>query len=251
MRVLVTAGASGIGHAIAAAFSAEGAEVWICDIDQAALDTAFTDDANVTARQTDVSDVDQVAALFEDIHQGGALDVLVNNAGIGGPTGPIETMEPVDWQRTLQVNLFSDFLCCREALPGMKARGAGSIINISSTAGIMGYPLRSPYAAAKWGVVGLTKSLAMEVGPSGIRVNAICPGPILGDRMERVLAQESAARGLPADEIKDEYTRQTSLRSWIEGSEIADMAVFLASEKARHISGQIIGVDGNTETLGM
>jgi NAD(P)-dependent dehydrogenase (short-subunit alcohol dehydrogenase family) len=251
MRVLVTAGANGIGHAIAKAFLAEGAEVWICDIDAPALAAAFTDDANVTGRQTDVSDAGQVEALFMEIHQGGALDVLVNNAGIGGPTGPIETMEPDAWMRTLQVNLFSDFLCCRQALPGMKARGSGAIINLSSTAGIMGYPLRTPYAAAKWGVVGLTKSLAMEVGPSGIRVNAICPGPILGDRMERVLAQESAARGRPADEIKDEYTRQTSLRSWIDGSEIADMAVFLASDKARHVSGQIIGVDGNTETLGM
>jgi NAD(P)-dependent dehydrogenase (short-subunit alcohol dehydrogenase family) len=251
MRVLVTAGASGIGHAIATAFSAEGAEVWICDIDDAALATAFVNDANVRARRADVTDENEVEALFAEIHQDGALDVLVNNAGIGGPTGPIETMEPADWQRTLQVNLFSDYLCCRQALPGMKARGSGSIINLSSTAGIMGYPLRSPYAAAKWGVVGLTKSLAMEVGPSGIRVNAICPGPILGARMERVLAQESAARGRPAEEIKEEYTRKTSLRAWIDASEIADMAVFLASDKARHVSGQIIGVDGNTETLGM
>jgi NAD(P)-dependent dehydrogenase (short-subunit alcohol dehydrogenase family) len=133
----------------------------------------------------------------------------------------------------------------------MKQRGRGVIINIASTAGIMGYPLRTPYAAAKWGVVGLTKSLAMEAGPEGIRVNAICPGPILGGRMERVLAQESQARGRPAAEIKDEYTRQTSLRRWIDASEIADMATFLASDKARHVSGQIIAVDGNTETLGM
>ena len=251
MRVLVTAGANGIGHAIAKAFSAEGAEVWICDIDDAALKTAFPDDPNVASRRADVAAEDQVESLFAEIHEGGALDVLVNNAGIGGPTGPIETMAPADWQRTLQVNLFSDFLCCRQALPGMKARGSGAIINLSSTAGIMGYPLRSPYAAAKWGVVGLTKSLAMEVGPAGIRVNAICPGPILGARMERVLAQESVARGRPTEEIKDEYTRQTSLRSWIDASEIADMAVFLASDKARHVSGQIIGVDGNTETLGM
>jgi NAD(P)-dependent dehydrogenase (short-subunit alcohol dehydrogenase family) len=251
MRALVTAGASGIGHAIAAGFSAEGAEVWICDIDPAALETAFTDDPNVTARLTDVADADQVEALFAEIHQEGALDVLVNNAGIGGPTGPLETMDPADWLRTLQVNLFSDFLCCRQALPAMKARGSGAIINLSSTAGIMGFPLRSPYAAAKWGVVGLTKSLAMEVGSHGIRVNAICPGPVLGDRMERILAQETAARGKPAEEIKAEYTRQTSLGQWIDPSEIADMAVFVASPKARNISGQIIGVDGNTETLGM
>lgn len=251
MRVLVTAAASGIGHAIAAAFSAEGAEVWICDIDSAALQTAFPGDPGVTARHTDVADADQVAVLFEEIHRGGALDVLVNNAGIGGPTGPLETMDPAAWQRTLQVNLFAGYLCCHRALPAMKRNGHGVIINISSTAGIMGYPLRTPYAAAKWGVVGMTKSLAMEAGPDGIRVNAICPGPILGDRMERVLARESAARGRPAEEIKDEYTRQTSLRRWIDASEIADMASFLASDRARHVSGQIIAVDGHTETLGM
>jgi NAD(P)-dependent dehydrogenase (short-subunit alcohol dehydrogenase family) len=239
MRVLVTAGASGIGHAIATGFAAEGAEVWICDIDEVALARAFPEDAN------------QVATLFEEIHQGGPLDVLVNNAGIGGPTGPIESMEPADWQRTLQVNLFADFLCCRQALPGMKARGSGSIINLASTAGIMGYPLRSPYAAAKWGVVGLTKSLAMEVGPYGIRVNAICPGAVRGERMERILAQETAARGLPSARIEAEYSRQTSLRAWVDASEIADMVVFLASDKASKVSGQIIGVDGNTETLGM
>ena len=251
MRVLVTAGAGGIGHAIATAFAGEGAEVWICDIDAAALAVAFASGSGVTARHTDVADAEQVATLFREIHQAGALDVLVNNAGIGGPTGPLETMEPADWQRTLQVNLFANYLCCHQALSAMKQRGHGVIINIASTAGIMGYPLRTPYAAAKWGVVGLTKSLAMEAGPEGIRVNAICPGPILGDRMERVLVQESQARGRPAAEIKDEYTRQTSLRRWIDASEIADMATFLASDKARHVSGQIIAVDGNTETLGM
>jgi NAD(P)-dependent dehydrogenase (short-subunit alcohol dehydrogenase family) len=251
MRVLVTAGASGIGHAIATGFAAEGAEVWICDIDEAALARAFPEDANVTARRADVADADQVATLFEEIHQSGPLDVLVNNAGIGGPTGPIESMDPADWQRTLQVNLFADFLCCRQALPGMKARGSGSIINLASTAGIMGYPLRSPYAAAKWGVVGLTKSLAMEVGPYGIRVNAICPGAVRGERMERILAQETAARGLPSEQIEAEYSRQTSLRTWVDASEIADMVIFLASDKASKVSGQIIGVDGNTETLGM
>jgi NAD(P)-dependent dehydrogenase (short-subunit alcohol dehydrogenase family) len=207
--------------------------------------------ANVTARLTDVADADQVEALSAEIHQGGALDVLVNNASIGGPTGRLETMESTDWLRTLQVNLFSGFLCCRQAQPTMKARGSGSIINLSSTTGIMGFPLRSPYAVAKCGVVVLTKSLAMEVSSHGIRVNAICLRPVLGDRMERVLAQETGERGKPAEEIKAEYTRQTSLGQWIDPPEVADMAVFLASPKARNISDQFIGVDGNTETLGM
>ena len=133
----------------------------------------------------------------------------------------------------------------------MKARGSGSIINLSSTAKIMGFPLRSPYAVAKCGVVVLTKSLAMEVSSHGIRVNAICLRPVLGDRMERVLAQETAARCKPAEEIKAEFTRQASLGQWIDPSKVADIAVFLASPKARNISGQFIGVDGNTETLGM
>jgi len=250
MRVLVTAAARGIGHAIASAFLDQGAEVWICDIDETALGSAFKDDARVHKKVADTTSEAEITELFQAIHADGPLDVLVNNAGISGPTGPIEELGYDDWRRTVEVNLFSAYLCCNQALGAMKARSSGCVINLASTAGTFGYPLRTPYAAAKWAIVGLTKSLAMETGPAGIRVNAICPGAVMGDRMDRVVAQESAARGLSKDAIMDEITSLNSMRTWIEASEIADMAVFLASDQARKISGQIIAVDGNTTSLG-
>ena len=244
-RVLVTAGGAGIGRAIATTFLAQGARVWICDIDAEAL--AATKDAHpeLGGSRTDVAHEGAVAAMFVAIEQ----TVLVNNAGTAGPTGPIETLDPADWRRCVVVNLDGAFLCARRAVPLLKAAGGGAIINISSTAGLMGYPLRTPYASAKWAVIGLTRSLAIELGPFGIRVNAICPGSVEGARMGRVIEAEAAARGVSEEEVRQGYVRTTSLRSFISAEHIAAMALFLCSDLGASVSGQAIAVDGNTETL--
>jgi NAD(P)-dependent dehydrogenase (short-subunit alcohol dehydrogenase family) len=249
-RVLVTAAGAGIGRALAAAFLSSGARVWICDIDAEAL--AATKDAHpeLGGTRTDVADEGAVDALFGAIWQAfGGLDVLVNNAGIAGPTGPIEALDPADWRRCVAVNLDGAFLCARRAVPLLKGAGGGSIINISSTAGLMGYPLRTPYAAAKWAVIGLTQSLAIELGSHRIRVNAICPGSVEGARMARVLEAEAAARGVREEEVRAAYVRTTSMRSFVRPEDIAAMALFLCSDLGASISGQAIAVDGNTETL--
>jgi NAD(P)-dependent dehydrogenase (short-subunit alcohol dehydrogenase family) len=249
-RVVVTAAAQGIGRAMAEAFLAAGARVHVCDLEAARLD-AFRNTA--PALGTTVADVaapPEVARLFAEAEDRlGGLDVLINNAGIAGPAGPVEDCAIEDWRRTIAVGLDGAFHCLRHAVPLLKATGAGSIINISSTAGLMGYPLRAPYTAAKWALVGLTKSLAVELGPFGIRVNAICPGSVDGPRMERVIAAEAKARGLAAEQVRERYLRNVSLRTFIDGGDIADMALFLASDAGAKISGQALAVDGHTESL--
>jgi NAD(P)-dependent dehydrogenase (short-subunit alcohol dehydrogenase family) len=249
-RVLVTAGGAGIGRAIAAAFLAEGARVWICDIDPDALTDTKSRYPELGASRTDVADERTVDEMFEAVQQAfGGLDCLINNAGIAGPTGRIENLEPEAWRRCVAVNLEGPFLCTRRAVPLLKAAGGGAVVNISSTAGLMGYPLRTPYAAAKWGVIGLIRSLAIELGPHGIRVNAICPGSVEGARMARVIRAEAAARDVSEDAVREAYVRTTSLRSFISPEDVAAMALFLCSDLGASISGQAIAVDGNTETL--
>jgi NAD(P)-dependent dehydrogenase (short-subunit alcohol dehydrogenase family) len=147
------------------------------------------------------------------------------------------------------VNLDGAFLCTRRAVPLLKAAGGGAVVNISSTAGLMGYPLRTPYAAAKWGVIGLTRSLAIELGPSGIRVNAICPGSVEGARMARAIRAEAAVRGVGEEDVRQAYIRTTSLRCFVAPEDIAAMALFLCSDLGANISGQAIAVDGHTEGL--
>ena len=161
----------------------------------------------------------------------------------------VEDCAPEDWRRTLAVGLDGTFYCLRRAVPLLKRAGGGSIVNISSTAGLMGYPLRAPYTAAKWAVVGLTKSLAAELGPFSIRANAICPGSVDGPRMDRVIAAEAAARGVAPEQVRESYLRQTSLRTFIAAEDITNMALFLCAEEGRHISGQALAVDGHTESL--
>ncbi len=249
-RVVVTAGAAGIGRAIAEGFHRAGARVHVCDLDPSSLADLAAEHPEIGRSQADVADPDQVARLFEDAarHLGG-LDVLVNNAGIAGPAGPTEDCAIEDWRRTLAVNLDGAFLCLRHAIPMIKAAGAGSIVNISSTAGLFGYPLRAPYVASKWALVGLTKTLAIELGPHGIRANAVCPGAIEGPRMDRVIAAEAAARGVREASVREAYTRQTSLRTFIDAADIAEMVLFLCSDAGARISGQAMTVDGHTESL--
>ena len=249
-RVVVTAGAAGIGRAIAEGFYRAGARVHVCDVDANGLNDLAAARPEIGRSRADVADPDQVARLFEEARAGlGGLDVLINNAGIAGPTGPTEDCGIEDWRRTLEVNLDGAFHCLRHAIPLIKAAGAGSIVNLSSTAGLFGYPLRAPYVASKWALVGLTKTLAIELGPFGIRANAVCPGSIDGPRMDRVIAAEAAARGTSEAVVREAYMRQTSLRSFIDASDIAEMVLFLCSDAGAKITGQAMAVDGHTESL--
>jgi NAD(P)-dependent dehydrogenase (short-subunit alcohol dehydrogenase family) len=177
------------------------------------------------------------------------LDVLINNAGISGPTAPVEEIDIAEWNRTIAVDLNGMFYCTRRAVPLLKAAGGGSIINLSSVAGRLGYPLRTPYAAAKWAVVGFTKSLAMELGPANIRVNAIQPGIVEGERIERVISAKAKALGVSFDEYKRQLLSKVSLRRTVSPMDIANMALFLATDAGRNISGQALSVCGNVESL--
>lgn len=250
LRVLVTAAGSGIGRAIATAFHAGGAQVYICDIVEARLADACGALPGIGARLADVSEPAQVDRLFEGAlaHLGG-LDVLVNNAGIAGPTGRVEDLEPAEWDRTMVVNVNSQFYCARRAIPNLKAAGGGCIVNLSSAAGLFGYPLRAPYAASKWAVVGFTKTLAMELGEYGIRVNAICPGPVEGPRIDGVIAARAEAEGVSVAAMRDKYVAKNSLHTFITAQDIANLVLFLCSDSGRKISGQALSVDGNAETL--
>ena len=240
-RALITAGASGIGRAMATGFDAAGFEVWVTDVDAAALADL---PGHWHARVCDAVDEAAMAAV---VAQAGSLDVLCANAGIAGPTARVEDVDLAEWRGCVSVNLEGAFLAVKHVLPGMKAAGRGAIVFTSSTAGIYGYPNRAPYAAAKWAIIGLMKTVAMEAGPFGVRANAICPGAVEGPRMEGVLAREAAAKGMTRDQVYDGYAAGTSMRSFVEASDIADMAVFLGSDAARRVSGQVIAVDGHTE----
>lgn len=251
LRVLITAGAAGIGRAIAAAFDGAGARVFVCDLDAGALETMKADHPRIAGTCTDVALSESVDAMFDAAipHLGG-LDVLVNNAGIAGPTAKIEDISVEDWNRTVAVDLNSMFYCIRRAVPLLKRAGGGSIINLSSIAGRLGYPLRTPYAAAKWGVIGLTKSLAAELGPSNIRVNAILPGVVEGERVNRVVAARAAARGLSFDEAMEQFVAPVSLRRMVKAEDIANMALFIATAAGANISGQALSVCGDHAYLG-
>ena len=229
----------------------EGAQVYVCDIDVDGVHEMSHPKQGLHAIQIDISKEAEVDRFFDQVLERfqGRLDVLVNNAGISGPTGLIESMTLKDWKDTFEVNVHSAFLCLRRAVPVMKQARSGSIVNISSTAGLMGYPLRTPYAAAKWGLIGLTKSLAMELGHLGIRVNAICPGSIDGPRMDAVIAREAKALGIDQSEVRRGYLKQNSMRTFINAKDIADTTIFLCSDKAAKISGQALSVDGHNETL--
>jgi NAD(P)-dependent dehydrogenase (short-subunit alcohol dehydrogenase family) len=253
LRVLVTGGASGIGWAIALALQEQGARVHLCDASQELLARALghqRQQPEMSGSVADVSDVQQVERVFADVRQCLAgLDVLVNNAGIAGPTAAVEDISPDDWARTLAVNITGQFLCARRAVPLLKAAGGGSIINLSSAAGRLGYPLRTPYAASKWAVIGFTASLAMELGSHNIRVNALLPGLVHGERIRGVIAARAEAQGVAYDEMEQQYLDQVSLRRMVAPGDVAAMALFLCSEAGHNISGQSLGVCGNVEVL--
>jgi NAD(P)-dependent dehydrogenase (short-subunit alcohol dehydrogenase family) len=251
LRVLVTAGAAGIGLEIARAFLREGARVHICDVDKEALAAVRKNDPSLTQSLCDVSDRAAVATLFDDAVKAlGGLDCLVNNAGIAGPTGRVEEINPEDWDRCLAIDLTGQFNCARLAVPLLKQSKNASIMNLSSQAGKHGFPLRSPYAAAKWGVIGFTKSIAIELGPLGIRVNALLPGLVAGDRIRRVIEAKAQQLGRSFMEQEAAMFHSTSIKEYVTPQQLADMVVFAASPRAKTISGQAISVCGDTNMLG-
>ncbi|CAN5354452.1 SDR family oxidoreductase [soil metagenome] len=249
-RVLVTAGGSGIGHAIAATLIEHGARVAICDISEDILKTARESLKGAFGVKADVSRDEDVEAMFDAVTRDlGGLDALINNAGIAGPTGGVDEISPADWRRCIDICLTGQFLCARKAVPMLKAVGGGSIVNMSSAAGRHGYAFRTPYSSAKFGVIGFTQSLAKELGPHAIRVNAILPGIVEGARMDGVIRDRAKQLGVSHEEMTARYLEKVSLRRMVTPYDVANMAAFLLSDSGKNISGQSLSVDGNVETL--
>ncbi|MEO5846071.1 MAG: SDR family oxidoreductase [Caldimonas sp.] len=250
LRVMVSAGAGGIGLAIARAFVREGARVSVSDVDAGALAALAASDPGVHACACDVADRAAVERWFAaaGAHLGG-LDCLVSNAGIAGPTGAVEAIAPDDWDRCIAVDLTGHFNCVRLAVPALRKSANASIVAVSSLAGRLGFALRTPYAAAKWGVIGLMRSLAVELGPDRIRVNALLPGVVAGARQQSVLSAKAAARGVAFAEIERAAFAATSIKEYVTPEQLADYVVFLASRRAATVSGQALSVCGDTNML--
>jgi NAD(P)-dependent dehydrogenase (short-subunit alcohol dehydrogenase family) len=248
-KVLVTAGASGIGRAIVEAFIASGDAVYTCDINQSALDGAA---AVLKGLKTGICDVGSRAQIDTMVKQAaemlGGVDILVNNAGISGPTVPVEDLDPDAWEEVLQVNLTGTFNVTRLCIPYLIKSKNGVIINMSSAAGRFGYPNRSPYATVKWGLIGLTKTLSMELGEHNIRVNAILPGAVDGDRLQQIFEGRAKATGQSLAKVKHAAMEKKSLKRLVDPSDVAALAVFLASDAAKSISGQMLPIDGDLQS---
>ena len=252
-KIVISAGASGIGWAAVKIFLSRGANVYLCDIEAKNINKIKKHPLNnkrLFTYECDASEEYDVEIFFNNIKKKTKrIDTLINNVGIAGPTGTIEKLESEDWERTLKVNVVSHFYFTKLAIPMLKKNKKGSIINVSSGAGIMGFPLRSPYAASKWAVIGMTKTLAMELGKFKIRVNAICPGTIKGDRMVRVIKDKANFLKTSKQKIEKEFISMASLNCWVYEEDIGKMCSFLISDDAERISGQVIGIDGNAIRL--
>ena len=245
-KVLITAGAAGIGREIARAFVKAGARVHVVDVDTAGLNALRADSLAISTEVCDLADFAAIERVIpQAIESLGGLDVLINNAGIAGPTALVENYDPREWDRVMQVNLGATFNVTRLAIPHLKKSASGCIINMSSAAGRLGYPQRSAYAASKWGIIGFTKTLSMELGVHGIRANAILPGPVAGPRMERVLEGRASTSGRTIEQERVSALANQSLKSFTEASEVAALALFLASDAAKTISGQALSIDGD------
>ena len=252
-KIIISAGASGIGWAIAKICLSRGAFVYLCDIDEKSLNKIKKHPLNnkrLFIYEYDASDEYDVENFFDKIKKKTKkIDALINNVGVSGPTGTIEKLKSEEWETTLKVNVISHFYFTKLAIPMLKKNKGGSIINLSSGAGIMGFPLRSPYAASKWAVVGMTKTLAIELGKFNIRVNAICPGTIKGNRMVKVIKDKANFLKVSKKRIEKEFVSMASMNCWIYEEDIGKICSFLISEEAERISGQVIGVDGNALRL--
>jgi NAD(P)-dependent dehydrogenase (short-subunit alcohol dehydrogenase family) len=244
---IVTGGGRGIGLAIALSFAAEGSAVVVSGTSKDALKDAAErirqQGGRALSQVADVADEDQVREMVEaTITKFGQIDILVNNAGIAGPTALVTDVKLEDWERTLGVNLTGAFLCAKHALPHMIQRGGGRIINITSVAGLKGYALRSPYCASKWGMIGLTRTLAEEAGRYDITCNAIAPGPVRGPRIEQVISNRAKQMNRSYEEVESDYVGPTALKRMAEESDIAAMALFLASDEGRNITGETLNI---------
>ena len=247
-RVLITARASGIGLEVARAFAAQGSKEFVCDIDAKALEDLKQEILGVVTKVCNVSkrkDVEQMIAFGVDAL--GGLDVLVNNAGFAGPTVPVEEFNPDDWEKVVQINLNGTFNVTRLAIPHLKKSPAGVIINMASVAGRFGYANRSAYSATKWAIVGFTKTLSIELGEFNIRANAILPGAVDGERIQKVFEGRSEAEGKPLEEIKKEAMAAQSIKRLVDPRDIAALAVFLASDAGKSISGQMLPIDNDMQ----
>ncbi len=252
LKIVITAGASGIGSEIAMILSQADAKVIICDKDQEVLDQFSKNNPEIITLKADVSREEEVASFFNEIKDHfGEINVLINNAGIAGPSAKLEDTNFNDWKNTLSVNLNGTFLSTKSAIPLLRSAGGGSIINIGSTSSFMGTPLRSSYSATKWGLIGLTKTWAMEYGQENIRINTICPSSVNGERIEQVIDREAKYRNVAPEEVKSAYLSQTSMKTFIDAEEIAGMIVYLLSPLAKKITGQMLVIDGQTESLSM
>ena len=244
LKVIVTAGGSGLGYVIAKTFVENGASVCICDVSQDALENAARNTPSLKTWTADVSNAEQVDAFMaEAIETLGGVDVLVNNAGIAGPGGSLEDLDEAGWKQTLDVNLTGMFLTSRRVIPHLKKQKSGSIINIASTAGLWGFPYRAPYCASKWAIVGLTKTMAMELGEFNVRANVICPGSLNNERMEHVIELEMEATGRTEADVREGFTNQVSMKTFIDPEEIASQILYLCSPLGKNISGQAICID--------
>ena len=252
-NIIISAAADGIGWAIARSCLEKGYNVYLSDINQLKIDEINKHpliNKKIFIDNVDANSPDSVEKYFTAIKEKtSTIDALINNVGVSGPTGPMESLSISDWKNTIEVNVNSHFYFTKNAIPLLRANNGGSIINISSTAGLFGFPHRTPYAASKWAVIGITKSLAMELGDFNVRVNAICPGSVSGDRMKRVIEAKAKTTGIPKEELQQDYESMVSLKSFVDKEDIASMALFLISNEAKRISGQVMTVDGNTERM--
>ncbi len=250
-KIIISAGASGIGLATTKVCLSRGAYVYLCDINDKSLKKLNKHplkNKRLFIYQCDASNEEQVSLFFNKVKKKtNNIDALINNVGIAGPTGSLEKLKSKDWEKTLHVDVNSHFYFTKKAIPLIKKSKNGSIINISSTAGILGFPLRSPYAASKWAIIGVTKTLAMELGRFNIRVNAVCPGTIKGDRMKRVIKDKAKFTKVSTKSIEKDFISMSSMKKWIMEEDIGKMCSFLISDDSSKVSGQVISVDGHTE----
>lgn len=247
-RVLVTAGAAGIGWAIAEAFLNDGAKVHIVDINTEAVEKVVAEHEHVSGSVGDVSNSEDVAQTLADAKKNlGGLDVLVSNAGIAGPTAPVEEYDPEAWAAVVNVNLHGSFEVVRQAVPMLKESGQGTILVMSSLAGLYGYPNRIAYSTTKWGLVGFTKTLSLELGPHNITVNSLHPGAVQGPRLEQVFEGRAEVSGRTAEEEKQLALDNQAVKSFVDPADIGAQAVFLAGPHGRSISGQQFSIDGDSK----